>query len=48
MMSEQRKIKVFPLVEAFRRQVTSAENDRTANCWSAVRYNATNGNTSCA
>jgi hypothetical protein len=43
MMSEQRKIKVIPLVEAFRRQVTSAENDRTANCWSAVRYNATNG-----
>ena len=42
MMGEQRKIKVVPLVEAFVRQVTSVENDRTANCWSAVRYNATN------
>ena len=41
MMGEQRKIKVVPLVEAFVRQVTSVENDRTANCWSAVRYGAT-------
>ena len=41
MMGEQRKIKVIPLVEAFLRQVTSAEGGDTVS-WSAVRNNANN------
>ena len=42
MMGEQRELKVIPLVDSFVGQVTSAVNDDTAACWSAVRYNANN------